>query len=147
VGKLILDRFVLNRKPLFEEYMQSGDRSFLSAENKILGFDHAEIGYEVCRHWKIPESLANTIRFHHSAANVSNDGLSAIVFMANTIANMAEAMEMVGAIEQNSLEAVMYLVDDNVMQHLNLDETGIGEIMKTALNGVKQISAGFAPGT
>ena len=147
VGKLILDRFVLNRKPLFEEYMQSGDRSFLSAENKILGFDHAEIGYEVCRHWKIPESLANTIRFHHSAANVCSDGLSAIVFMANTIANMAEAMEMVGAIEQNSLEAVMYLVDDDVMQHLNLDETRIGEIMKTALSGVKQISAGLAPGT
>lgn len=145
VGKLILDRFVLNRRPLFEEYMQSGDRTVLSAEKKILGFDHAEIGYEVCQHWKIPESLATAICFHHSAARVSTDELAAIVFMANTIANMAEATEMVGTIEQNSLEAVMYLVDDAVMQHLELEESDIGEIMNAALEGVKQISAGLAP--
>ena len=47
VGKLVLDRPVLNRKSLFDEFMAAGDKTFLSAENRILGFDHAEIGYDI----------------------------------------------------------------------------------------------------
>jgi len=145
VGKLILDRFVLNRKPLFDEYMESGDRTFLSAERKILGFDHAAIGYEVCQHWKIPDSLANAIRFHHDAAGSDGNELVRIVFMANTVANMAEAMEMVGAIEQNSLEAVMYLIDDDVMQALEMEPADIGDIMNAALDAVRKTSEGLSP--
>ena len=144
VGKLILDRPVLNRKVLFDEYMGSGDKTFLAAERKILGFDHAEIGYEICCHWKIPEVLAQTIRFHHNPAQSKDDHLVYIIFMANTLANMAESSEMVGSIE-NGIDAMMYLVDDDAMAFLGLEEKDISAIITEMIDSVEKISQEMVP--
>lgn len=35
-------------------------------ENEKLGFNHAEIGREISRHWDFPPELYNSIGFHHS---------------------------------------------------------------------------------
>ena len=143
VGKLALDRPVLNRRSLFGEYMASGDKTFLSAENRILGFDHAEIGYEMCHHWQIPDTLANAIRYHHKLpdelAEAGKEELASIVSMANTIANMVEATTMVGSIE-NGLDAVMYMLDDGIMERLDIEEGEIEFIMRESLESVEKIT-------
>ena len=145
VGKLILDRPVLNRKKLFDEFMENGDRTFLSAERKILGFDHAEIGYEICQTWKIPESLAIAIRFHHRPGDSRQNGLVYIVCIANTIANMAEAMEsMVGDIE-NGIDAVQYMLDDESLSALGLEEKDIKIVMRETLESVDKINQQMQP--
>jgi HD-like signal output (HDOD) protein len=148
VGKLVLDRLVLNRKSLFEEFLAAGDKTFLSAENRILGFDHAEIGYEICRHWQIPDILANAIRYHHKVpdnlAEESPGELASIVLTANTIANMAEAMTMSGSID-SGLDAVMYMLDDVVLKHLGLEEGEIEAIMCEAQESVEKITLEVTP--
>ncbi|MEN8806462.1 MAG: HDOD domain-containing protein [Desulfobacterales bacterium] len=144
VGKLVLDRPVLNRKSVFDEFMASGDKTFLSAENRILGFDHAEIGYDICQQWQIPDSLAKAIRYHHRPSAESDDSLVCIVSMADTIANMAAAMSMAGRI-QSGIDAVMYMVDDTVMERLALGEKDIGVIMESALDAVEKIMLEIDP--
>ena len=144
VGKLVLDRPVLNRKSVFDEFMDSGDKTFLSAENRILGFDHAEIGYDICQQWQIPDSLAKAIRYHHRPSAASDDSLVCIVSMADTIANMAAAMSMAGRI-QSGIDAVMYMVDDTVMERLALGEKDIGVIMGSALDAVEKIMLEIDP--
>jgi predicted Zn finger-like uncharacterized protein len=144
VGKLVLDRPVLNRKSVFDEFMVSGDKTFLSAENRILGFDHAEIGYDICQQWQIPESLAKAIRYHHRPSAASDDSLVCIVSMADTIANMAAAMSMAGRI-QSGIDAVMYMVDDTVMARLALGEKDLGLIMEAALDAVEKIMLEIDP--
>jgi len=144
VGKLVLDRPVLNRKSVFDEFMASGDKTFLSAENRILGFDHAEIGYDICQQWQIPDSLAKAIRYHHRPSAASDDSLVCIVSMADTIANMAAAMSMAGRI-QSGIDAVMYMVDDTVMERLALGEKDIGVIMGSALDAVEKIMLEIDP--
>ena len=47
----------------------------LVAEQRILGLDHAEIGFEVCKHWNIPESISNAIKFHHQPSLSEDDEL------------------------------------------------------------------------
>ncbi|MFZ0612132.1 MAG: HDOD domain-containing protein [Desulfobacterales bacterium] len=144
VGKLVLDRPVLNRKSLFDELMAAGDKTFLSAENRILGFDHADIGYDICQHWRIPDSLAKAIRYHHRPNEAVDDDLVAIVSMADTIANMAAAMGMVGRIE-TGIEAVLYMVDDAVMERLTLEEKDLGGIMEAASDAVEKITRDIHP--
>lgn len=144
VGKLVLDRPVLNRKSLFDEYMAAGDKTFLSAENRILGFDHADIGYDICGHWRIPDSLAKAIRYHHRPGDAADDDLTAIVSMADTIANMGAAMGMVGRIE-TGIETVMYMVDDAVMERLSLEEKDLGSIMEDASQAVEKITHDLLP--
>ncbi|MGB5421289.1 MAG: HDOD domain-containing protein [Desulfobacterales bacterium] len=144
VGKLVLDRPVLNRKSLFDELMAAGDKTFLSAENRILGFDHAEIGYDICQQWQIPDTLAKAIRYHHRPNAASDDGLVSIVSMADTIAHMAAAMNMAGRIE-SGIDTVMYMVDDTVMERLALGEKDLGVIMEAALDAVEKIMLKIDP--
>jgi putative nucleotidyltransferase with HDIG domain len=40
-------------------------RSFVEVENEIFGFNHAELGAAVVQQWGLPESLVQTIRYHH----------------------------------------------------------------------------------
>lgn len=144
VGKLVLDRPVLNRKSLFDEFMAAGDKTFLSAENRILGFDHAEIGYDICQQWQIPDTLSQAIRYHHRPSDAAGDDLVCILSMADTIANMAAAMSMVGRIE-SGIEAVMFMVDDTVMERLALGEKDLGVIMEAALGAVENIMREIDP--
>lgn len=37
----------------------------IAAEQRVCGFDHATLGYEVCRRWKLPESVCEMVRVHH----------------------------------------------------------------------------------
>jgi HD-like signal output (HDOD) protein len=144
VGKLILDRHVLNRKKLFDEYMGPGDKTFLSAEKKILGFDHAEIGFEICKHWHIPETLSHAIRFHHYPNKSSEDALTYVVSMANTIASIAESEDMVGKIE-SGIEAMMFLIDDDVLKFLDIEETEVLSVLQDTVGAVDKISQTMEP--
>ena len=38
------------------------------AETEVLGFTHAEVGYELLGSWQLPESICDTVRFHHRPA-------------------------------------------------------------------------------
>jgi putative nucleotidyltransferase with HDIG domain len=40
-------------------------RALLEAERSMIGLTHVEAGYELARHWALPEEIAQAIRFHH----------------------------------------------------------------------------------
>jgi HD-like signal output (HDOD) protein len=46
-------------------------------ENGLLGYDHTEVGYMVCRHWGIPEEISKLVKYHHSSDEIieRNGGL------------------------------------------------------------------------
>ncbi len=142
VGKLVLDNYVLERKSEFERITAGGRRSMLSAEQHLLGLDHADIGYEVCKHWNIPETISKAIRFHHNPSNSDQDPLSYIVFMANSIANIVKSMEETeGTIAQlEGIEGFMYMIDDDVLDFLDLPEDEVPAILTDARDAVNKLS-------
>ena len=45
------------------------DKLFMfEAENAVFGFDHADIGASLCRHWNLPEFIVQAIGRHHQIA-------------------------------------------------------------------------------
>jgi len=64
-GKLILDKYILERKEAFSAFLEDGDETFLAAEKAILGFDHAEIAARVCEKWHFPKAISAAIKYHH----------------------------------------------------------------------------------
>jgi putative nucleotidyltransferase with HDIG domain len=44
------------------------DIDIVDAEREYLGVDHAHVGGELARHWKLPEAVADAIAAHHAAA-------------------------------------------------------------------------------
>jgi HD-like signal output (HDOD) protein len=127
-GKLVLDKYVQERKEEFEEIMEHGRLTFMAAEDKIFGFNHAEIGFDVCNRWSIPEEIATAINYHHTPSSSNNNELAYIVSMADAIVNMAEASAKMGGMGAE-IEAWMYMLDDGTMEFLGLKEEDVKPIM------------------
>lgn len=135
-GKLILDPYILERRSFFDDYMETSDRSFLEAERKVLGFDHAEIAAEVCEKWQIPKQLTNAIAYHHkpSSLRFSNE-LAFIVHVADSIAMMSG----IGV----GVDGVKYEVDQKAVESLSLDQNQISLLMAESAEFVDQTISSF----
>jgi HD-like signal output (HDOD) protein len=52
----------------------------------VLGIHHAEVGARLATKWELPESLTDTIRFHHDPAGATVDPqLTSTVHLAETM--------------------------------------------------------------
>jgi len=61
------------------------------AEQKILGFDHSEVGGELIKQWRLPNSLYECVAFHHNpGAAIEFQYEVAVIHIANALAVMAE---------------------------------------------------------
>ena len=128
IGKLMLNEYVFERKENFEEFMEYGKKAYDKAEKHIFGFDHAEIGYEICKYWHIPSALCAAIRYHHNPFKSQGHDLAYIVYMANIITHIADSIETMSGIDK-SLDVMMYMIDDRAMEFLNFKQEDISDIM------------------
>ncbi|HBF43870.1 MAG TPA: hypothetical protein DDW42_09660 [Desulfobacteraceae bacterium] len=138
VGKLVLDAYVHEKKDAFEEFMQYGRETFLNAEKHILGFDHSEIGFEICKHWHIPEALSMAIRYHHHPSRSHKHELAYIVYTADSIIHMADAIANMNGVEK-SIDVMMYQIDDRAMEFLNLQKEDIISIIDNVTKSIEKI--------
>jgi len=49
---------------------QPGKKSLIDCEREVIGTDHAEVGYQLAKEWKMPPEVQTAIRFHHHADKV-----------------------------------------------------------------------------
>jgi HD-like signal output (HDOD) protein len=131
-GKLILDKYIIERWDKFESFMAGGNESFLSAEKAVLEFDHAEAAFEVCKEWNIPKALTIAIRYHHFPSRSNDSILAYIVHVADAIAIMTG----LGL----GVDGAFYKMDENAMDVLGLREDAINDIMGEVLNAAQKIS-------
>jgi HD-like signal output (HDOD) protein len=128
-GKLVLDKYVLERKEAFEGFMANDQQGFLLAEKEILGFDHAEIAAEVCKKWSVPDHVANGIRYHHCPSAAQDDGLPNILHVADGIAMMSGL--------GTGVDALSYEIEENAVSSLGLESKEISKIMDQVVASVK----------
>lgn len=121
VGKLILDPYIDERKTEFQSFVKLQNGTFLSAEKRILGFDHAELGAEVCEKWQIPGHIVRSLRFHHDPGPSNRDALSYIVHAADAIAIMSG----IGA----GLDGLLYSIHGDAMDFLRITDEDVMEVM------------------
>lgn len=56
------------------------------AEQRIIGFDHAEVGAILAENWRLPDSLVQVARYHHQPSSADHDQLEiAIVHVADVL--------------------------------------------------------------
>jgi len=131
-GKIILDQPIFERKEIFEEFMKDGKQTFLKAEKQILGFDHADIASDVCKRWRIPQSIAIPIKYHHYPSRSEGDELAYILHMADSIAMMSD--------HGTGIDDVLYQMDDTVMEFLGLQDNDVSDIMGQVVKAVESAS-------
>jgi HD-like signal output (HDOD) protein len=102
------------------------------AEKGILGFDHAEIAFALCKKWSVPESLSVAIRHHHAPARSKGDKLTHIIHIADSLAMMSG----LGA----GIDGMAYEMDDQSMVLLGITEEDIPEVMEQMIEAVMQVA-------
>lgn len=86
-GKIILDHYILANQGENENILSDYIHNVPFAENIILGFDHAEIGCELCIKWQLPVVMANAIRYHHMYGEHFDNALVYILQLSNLMAH------------------------------------------------------------
>jgi putative nucleotidyltransferase with HDIG domain len=66
VGKIILGEYVHDSFQLIEKLVMKDGHSYIEAEEKVIGINHAELGGEIADHWNFPPEIKNPIAFHHN---------------------------------------------------------------------------------
>ncbi len=130
VGRIILDRFIVEKKTEIAAFMENERKTFLDAEAKFFGLTHAEAGAEACRKWKFPEIMINAIGWHHEPSNSGNDLLAHILSMADHLATMSG----IGCYEddlQSEVEAA-------TMDFLGLKHADLGGLISRVMESVDQ---------
>jgi len=91
IGQLI----ILNKLPEMsrETQMRANDGAIAlnEIEQEVIGFDHARVGAELLRDWRLPETIIDSTEYHHepSKAELSPLGAS-IVHIASELARDVE---------------------------------------------------------
>lgn len=93
IGKLVM---YLTRPEgaarVLEQARQSG-QNLATLEQAEFGFDHAELGGELLRQWRLPESLIEPVAFHHQPTRARlYPRETAITHLANAIGNTIESV-------------------------------------------------------
>jgi putative nucleotidyltransferase with HDIG domain len=93
IGELVLFNRLpeLARDALLLVLEHADELPVYQAERQVIGFDHAQVGGELARQWKLPPLLEECLAYHHSIAGAQRyPRETALLHLANILALMAE---------------------------------------------------------
>ena len=91
IGKLVITNKMVNESREVIKRVEEKKISDFDAELAILGFDHAEVGGELLKEWNMPESLCESVMYHHRPRAAMDPTIEiCIVHIANVMTIMAE---------------------------------------------------------
>jgi putative nucleotidyltransferase with HDIG domain len=131
MGKLILDPYVLEQRELFDEFMEATELTFLIAEKQILGVDHAEIAYEICKHWQFPESMALSIKYHHNPSLSKDHEMAFILHLADYIAVLSGS--------GYDMDEILDIKEEGTQDFLDIHQQRIKKISSTIFESIVNI--------
>ncbi len=65
IGRLVILKYLPVQARDIMLIMGDSTRNLPEAEREVLGYDHAEVGYQLLLNWGLPEGIATVIRNHH----------------------------------------------------------------------------------
>lgn len=117
-----------------------GDPEIHEAEQRVFGFDHADVGAALLNRWKFPEKLTQIVARHHYPERAGEFAKEAsIVHIANSISVLAE-------LDTDDLEFAP-AISEFAWQTTGLSPERIGGIREQADAQFQDSLATFLPGT
>lgn len=134
IGKVVLDKFIQNSLPKIESLIKNQNLSFIEAEKKVIGTDHAEIGAMIAKIWKFSPKMVKIIRHHHlSDETMEKETNVAIVYLADCICMMMGI--------NLGVDALTYRFHDHIIRKLDIKPEDIAKIMVDFTFNMQQVEA------
>jgi putative nucleotidyltransferase with HDIG domain len=124
IGKLVLDSYFTQDYGKVLDKVRENGICMLEAEDKVMGFNHAEVGGWLCDRWKFPPMLVAPISFHHQVEKVNKDytEITSIIHLADILCKRAH----IGNSGDNTIPHIHPLA----MHYLKLQEDDLGKIVE-----------------
>ncbi len=88
IGRLIIYMKIADLGHTALTQSRSNNELLYQTEEKLLGFNHADVGGKLLEYWKLPSGLVDAVLFHHAPQNSKNHVTeSAMIHVADIIAN------------------------------------------------------------
>ena len=97
IGELVIFKRMPDQaqESLLRVLDSADELALYQAEQDTMGFDHAQVGGELARQWKLPTMLEECIAFHHDIESAKRyPRETALVHIANILAQMAEVQTL-----------------------------------------------------
>lgn len=86
IGKIVLGGFVETNAESIAALVAAENLSFETAEQRVLGVDHAEVGATLLEMWNLPPAIVEIVRWHHRPESFPGDPLAVdIVHVADVL--------------------------------------------------------------
>ncbi len=122
IGKTVLDKFIQISSDKIQNLIEHSGYSFIEAEKKVIGTDHAEIGAMIAKIWKFSPKMVNIIRNHHIPDEiVGRDKETAIVYLSDCICMMMG----LGV----GVDGLAYRFNDKIIRELTISPDDISKII------------------
>jgi putative nucleotidyltransferase with HDIG domain len=118
IGKLAFDTLIRDVDTSKAEYE---DRTFTDLEIELFGVDHAALGAEMVKRWKLPQSLREAIAHHHNPSQ-ANEGI--VLASAVHIADAAVMMLGIGL----GRDGLKYTLDPTALAVLHWNDSEFEEL-------------------
>lgn len=87
IGKIVLHQYYPNELSEAFKIAETEHLPSIVAEQRVLGTDHAEVGAWLAEKWSLPNSIVESIRYHHQPHLAPDHSvLTAIVHLASSLA-------------------------------------------------------------
>ncbi len=91
IGKLIIAQRLPTETRMIALEADAGHRSEFEVEQDFLGFNHAEVGGELMKAWSMPETLFESVAYHHNPQQAETGIMeTCLVHIANILTDEAE---------------------------------------------------------
>ncbi len=126
IGKSLISDYLHGTAAAAIELLASQDSlDYLQAEEKMIGVDHTQAGFELAQAWQLPEELAEVIRYHHQPGEASEE-YRPLVYAVHLGDNIA----MMGGYGTGS-DSMQYRLDPNYTEYLSLTPDTLDNVMLT----------------
>ena len=123
IGKLIIAQRLPTETRMIALEAENGLRSEFEIEQDFLGFNHAEVGGELMHVWNMPETLFESVAYHHDPRRADAGVMeTCLVHLANIFTDEAEhGLDMRGTIPLPEIDSFAWEVtglDESIKEHI-----------------------------
>jgi HD-like signal output (HDOD) protein len=120
IGKLVIGTLLVDKLDVLLLDMHSNNQSFIEAERRALGTDHAEVGQMLCDIWNLPTAIGWAAGLHHLPSDAPMDADQSLIDLIHVADGLAHSLGF--GYDLIESEAA---VDPDVLDRLLLNDAGI----------------------
>jgi putative nucleotidyltransferase with HDIG domain len=137
IGKLMVGIFLAENLDGVLQKVRLENNIFVTAEELVLGVDHAKVGELVASKWQLPSAIAHVVRYHHEPSAAEEDqALVDMVHVADCLAHSVGFGTDVGELSRS--------IDESSMVRLGLATRQLEAIASEALLEIDDLAKRLA---